>query len=91
MAERPDRERIADRCAESLRPAEGDSIELPLASGHGRHKPGRDPTTATIDYTAEEVEFLQAIERFKREKRRPFPTWSEALAVLRSLGYRKVM
>lgn len=42
------------------------------------------------DFSDEEAEFLKAIERFKREKRKPFPTWSEVLAVARSLGYRKV-
>lgn len=42
------------------------------------------------DYTAEEFEFLQAMERYRREKRRPFPTFTEVLAVARSLGYRKV-
>jgi hypothetical protein len=37
----------------------------------------------------EEIEFLEAMDRYQREKGRPFPTWSEALGVLRSLGYRK--
>ncbi len=40
-------------------------------------------------YTVEEREFLQAMERYTRERRRPFPTWVEVLAVVRSLGYRK--
>ena len=30
------------------------------------------------------------MDRYKRENRRPFPTWSEVLEVLRSLGYRRV-
>jgi hypothetical protein len=38
----------------------------------------------------EEAAFKQAMDRYKRENRRPFPTWSEVLEVLRSLGYRKV-
>jgi len=33
---------------------------------------------------------MKAMDRYKRENRRPFPTWSEVLEVLRSLGYRKV-
>jgi hypothetical protein len=40
--------------------------------------------------TDEETSFVHAMERYKRENRRPFPTWSEVLEVLRSLGYRKV-
>lgn len=49
-----------------------------------------DPTTCERDYTDEETFFMKAMERYKRENRRPFPTWSEVLEVLRSLGYRKV-
>jgi hypothetical protein len=42
------------------------------------------------DYTDEERLFLQAMDRFKRTRRRPFPSWSEVLSVVISLGYRKV-
>jgi hypothetical protein len=49
-----------------------------------------DPTTCERDYTDEETMFMKAMERYKRENRRPFPTWSEVLEVLSSLGYRKV-
>lgn len=40
-------------------------------------------------YSDEDREFLQAIDRYKRLKRRPFPAWSEVLIVLRALGWRK--
>lgn len=40
--------------------------------------------------TAEELEFGLAVEAFKRKHHRPFPTFSEVLKVLQSLGYRKV-
>jgi hypothetical protein len=49
-----------------------------------------DPTTCERDYTDDESEFMKAMDRYKRENRRPFPTWSEVLEVLRALGYRKV-
>jgi hypothetical protein len=49
-----------------------------------------DPTTCERDYNDEETLFMKAMDRYKRENRRPFPTWSEVLEVLRSLGYRKV-
>jgi hypothetical protein len=48
-----------------------------------------DPTTCERDYTDEETAFMKAMERFKRENRRPFPTWTEVLEVLHSVGYRK--
>jgi hypothetical protein len=49
-----------------------------------------DPTTCERDYSIEEIEFMKAMDQYKRENRRPFPTWSEVLEVLRALGYRKV-
>jgi len=49
-----------------------------------------DPTTCERDYNDEETDFMKAMDRYKRENRRPFPTWSEVLEVMRSLGYRRV-
>ncbi len=49
-----------------------------------------DPTTCERDYSDDETEFMKAMDRYKRENRRPFPTWSEVLEVLRSMGYRRV-
>src|SRR5471032_280805 len=49
-----------------------------------------DPTTCERDYTDEETDFMKAMDHYKRDNRRPFPTWSEVLEVLRSLGYRKI-
>jgi hypothetical protein len=40
--------------------------------------------------TDEQFEFLQAITVYKRVNRRPFPSWSEVLDVMKALGYRKV-
>ncbi|HUG93749.1 MAG TPA: hypothetical protein VML55_23165 [Planctomycetaceae bacterium] len=49
-----------------------------------------DPTTCERDYSAEEVEFMRAMDEYKRRSGRQFPTWSEVLEVLRAMGYRKV-
>jgi hypothetical protein len=49
-----------------------------------------DPTTCERDYSEEEIAFMRAMDQYKRDNRRPFPTWSEVLEVLRALGYRKV-
>jgi hypothetical protein len=45
--------------------------------------------TGTTDYTDDEREFLVAMDRYKREKNRPFPTWREVLMVIKGLGYTK--
>lgn len=49
-----------------------------------------DPTTCERDYQPEEIEFMRAMDDYKRRSGRQFPTWSEVLEVLRDLGYRKV-
>lgn len=38
----------------------------------------------------EQFEFLMTIDQYKRENRRPFPTWTEVLEVIKAMGYRKV-
>ena len=48
-----------------------------------------DPTTCERDYTVEEVEFMRALEEYKRNSGRMFPTCSEVLEVLRNLGYER--
>lgn len=49
-----------------------------------------DPTTCERDYSQQEIEFMQAMDDYKRRSGRQFPTWSEVLEVLRSMGYRQV-
>lgn len=49
-----------------------------------------DPTTCEREYDLEEMEFLKAIEDYKKSSGRSFPTWSEVLEVVKSLGYVKV-
>lgn len=46
-----------------------------------------DPTTCERDYSADEMEFMRALESYKRSTGRLFPTCSEVLEVVRSLGY----
>lgn len=60
-------------------------------AGSTRHGRRRliDPTTCERDYRPEELEFMQALEQYKRTSGRMFPTCSEVLAVLTALGYRR--
>ena len=62
-------------------------IESRGPNGERRHV---NPATCDPEYDESEVEFLKAVDRYKRAAKRPFPTWSEVLEVLRSLGYRRV-
>jgi hypothetical protein len=35
------------------------------------------------------IEFITAIDDYKRLRQRPFPTWSEILEILKGLGYQR--
>ena len=48
-----------------------------------------DPTTCERDYTLEEIEFMRALDDYKRANGRMFPTCSEVLEVIHKLGYEK--
>ena len=65
-------------------PAEG-------AGGERRQKKERrrrvDPTTFEKQYSADELEFMAAMQDFKVRTAKAFPTYAEVLAVARSLGY----
>ena len=50
---------------------------------------GRKISHYATPVEAEEMEFIHAMEEFKRTEKQPFPSWSEALKVLKSLGYSK--
>ena len=52
----------------------------------GLESPERSaPPLAEVD--AEVLEFIEALDRFKKQNGRPFPSWSEVLLVVRQLGY----
>ncbi|MBW3599811.1 MAG: hypothetical protein KY475_21390 [Planctomycetes bacterium] len=48
-----------------------------------------DPTTCERDYSDDEIEFMHALDEYKRKHGRMFPTCSEILEVIRDLGYAK--
>jgi hypothetical protein len=48
-----------------------------------------DPTTCERDYTGDEIEFMNALDEYKRASGRMFPTCSEILEVIRKLGYER--
>ena len=84
-----DRRKHEDRRKRSI------PVAVERRSGKDRRQLGErrrqvDPTTCERDYSDEEIVFMKAMDLYKRANRRPFPTWSEVLEVLRSLGYRKV-
>ena len=49
-----------------------------------------DPTTFEKQYTDDELEFMNAMQQFKVQACKSFPTHGEVLRVAYALGYRKV-
>jgi predicted transcriptional regulator len=43
------------------------------------------------EMTAEQFEFVMAVETYKKVNKKMFPTWTEVLEVIEQLGYRKVL
>jgi hypothetical protein len=88
---------ITDRRAQQRREAERRKENVAVVeerrSGERREKVSRrrqiDPTTCERDYSTEEVEFMNAMDAYKRSSGRMFPTCSEILEVIRGLGYVK--
>lgn len=73
------------------------SSPLPLGrEGEPRERRARkerrrriDPTTFEKQYTDDELEFMNAMQRFKERTGKAFPSYAEVIRVAVSLGYRK--
>jgi len=55
----------------------------------GEGDPRRSAVVRPDEMPAEVLEFITAIDDYKRQNRRPFPTWSEVLEILKALGYQR--
>ncbi len=73
---------------------EGASVPVAPTNMERRTKVQRrrqiDPTTCERDYSDDEVQFMAALDDYKRKNGRMFPTCSEVLEVIRGLGYVKL-
>ncbi|MFO0973361.1 MAG: hypothetical protein U1A27_07995 [Phycisphaerae bacterium] len=58
--------------------------------GPGRRRSDDRRSAEEGELTDEQFEFVLAIDEYKRVNKRPFPTWTEVLEVIKYLGYRKV-
>ena len=84
--------RAADRRADNTTSDAGntDDLDTGVLAEPRRKKQRRrhiDPTTCERDYSNPEIEFMRAMDDYKRDAGRMFPTCSEVLEVIRSLGY----
>lgn len=69
---------------------DSDQVRAPKSSRTKRPKlQFGHPSTSDMDYSSQELEFMEAMQEFKITSGRTFPTWCETLRVLSSLGYRQ--
>ena len=69
------------------------ATEQATRAANARQLSGRrrfvDPTTCEREYSEAEMEFMMAMNEYKRRSGRMFPTWSEVLEVLQGSGLRE--
>ncbi len=79
-------QRKTDRRASSVDRRAG----LERRRGPGRRRAGARKDAEEGELSPEQFEFVMAIDEYKRANKRPFPSWTEVLEVIKYLGYRKV-
>ena len=76
------------RTQDDRRELAGDAAERkPVERRKVQRRRQIDPTTCERDYSGDEIQFMQALDVYKRRSGRMFPTCSEILEVIRDLGY----
>lgn len=75
--------------AERRSPAER-RLSLDRRRGPGRRRSDDRRAAEEGQMTDEQFDFIMAIDQYKKENNKPFPSWTEVLEVLKTIGYRKV-
>jgi len=78
--------------AEKAEPASAPAPTKRSKSKSPQAEPVADRTAGPVNpdsMSAEVIEFITAVDEYKRKRGRPFPSWSEILEVVKQLGYRK--
>ncbi len=65
-------------------------LGLDRRRGPGKRRSDDRKSAEEGQMSDEQFEFVMAIDEYKRKNASPFPTWTEVLEVIKSLGYRKV-
>ncbi len=79
-----------ERRARARRQALAEDAPPPVERRTVERRKQIDPTTCERDYSGDEVDFMRAMDEYKRLAGRQFPTWSEVLEVVRAIGYERV-
>ena len=65
-------------------------LGLDRRRGPGKRIPEVRKAAEEGEMNDEQFEFLMVIDQYKRLNRRPFPSWTEILEIIKAMGYRKV-
>jgi hypothetical protein len=79
-----------DRRSDERRGGNPEALDTGVMKTPRRKKQRRrhiDPTTCERDYNQDEIDFMRCMDDYKQSSGRMFPTCSEVLEVLRSMGY----
>ncbi len=84
-----------DRRHDDTKPAEDFKPDRSVGHRERRQKKERrrriDPTTFEKQYTDDELEFMNAMQRYKELSGKMFPTYGDVIRVAVSLGYRRAV
>ncbi len=65
-------------------------LGLDRRRGPGKRRSEERKAAEEGEMNDEQFEFLMVIDQYKKVNRRPFPSWTEVLEVIKAMGYRKV-
>lgn len=78
------------RKSENRRQATDRRSGLDRRRGPGRRRAEIRKSAEEGEISGELLEFVMAIDEYKRVNERPFPSWTEVFEIIQYLGYRKV-
>ena len=86
----PAENRREERRSQDRRDVVDRRVGLDRRRGPGRRRSEDRKAAEEGEMTDEQFDFIMAVNEYKRVNKRPFPSWTEVLDIIRALGYRKV-
>ena len=74
-----------------MSPKKSTSRKAPASKSPAAKKPTPGAATKPDQMEPDVLEFIQAIDDYKRHESRPFPSWSEILEIVKGLGYERTV
>lgn len=84
------RQEAAERRTNERRNGVERRINLDRRRGPGVRRSDDRRAAEEGQMTDDQFEFIMAIDQYKKQNNKPFPSWTEVLEVLKAIGYRKV-